>query len=51
MFDNSEAVNELVQLTGSLSAPVVLVGKRYIRGYDPVGMIDLLMQSGWVKEE
>lgn len=45
VFEEPGAVDELVTLTGSLAAPVVTVGKKFLRGYDPVGLMGLLTEE------
>lgn len=42
LFRVSGAVEELVRLTGALAAPVLVVGNRFVRGYDPDKMTALL---------
>ncbi|MHB1627627.1 MAG: glutaredoxin family protein [Bacilli bacterium] len=51
VFRERGAVDELVRLTGSLAAPVVIVGGRFLRGYDPVGLTGLLTEAGWLEEQ
>lgn len=42
------AIEELQRLTGSFEAPVTVVGKHFIRGYDPVALTALLEEEGWL---
>lgn len=49
MFRQSGAVDELVRKTGALAAPVVVVGHRFVRGYDPYLLLALLLEEGWIQ--
>ena len=51
MFRESGAIDDLVRLTGSLAAPVVIAGGKFLRGYDPVGLTGLLTEAGWLDKE
>ncbi|MHB1684637.1 MAG: glutaredoxin family protein [Bacilli bacterium] len=51
VFRESGAIDDLVRLTGSLAAPVVIAGGKFLRGYDPVGLTGLLTEAGWLEEE
>lgn len=51
MFREQGAVDELIRLTGALAAPVIIVGKRFVRGYDPFALQGLLEEEGWFTVE
>jgi glutaredoxin len=48
IFRQGGAADELVQLTGALAAPVVIVGRKFIRGYRPDALHQLLMDEGYM---
>lgn len=41
----------MIRRTGALAAPVVIIGKRFIRGYDPYAMQALLQEEGWLPDD
>ncbi|MCF8567104.1 glutaredoxin family protein [Alicyclobacillus tolerans] len=49
VFREQGAIDDLIRLTGALAAPVVIVGKRFIRGYDPYALTALLEDDGWLE--
>ncbi|RIV18612.1 hypothetical protein D2Q93_13735 [Alicyclobacillaceae bacterium I2511] len=49
VFRQAGAVDELVRKTGALAAPVVVVGHRFVRGYDPYALLALLAEEGWIQ--
>jgi len=51
VFRESGAIDEMIRLTGALAAPVVIIGRRFIRGYDPTALQALLEEEGWLKQD
>lgn len=51
VFEEPGAVDDVVALTGSLAAPVVMIGKKFLRGYDPVSLEKLLKEADLMEEE
>ncbi len=47
VFGEPGVADELVRLTGSLTAPVVVVGRKFLRGYDPMRLTAMLTDAGW----
>lgn len=42
------ATAELVRLTGALAAPVLIVGRHFLRGYQRDAILALLRDEGWI---
>ncbi|QSO46875.1 glutaredoxin family protein [Alicyclobacillus mengziensis] len=51
LFRQANAIDDLMRLTGSFTAPVAIVGKRFVRGYDPVLLSRLLEEEGWLSRD
>lgn len=45
------AIDDLIQQTGAFTAPVLVVGSHYIRGYNPDAMTALLENEGWIQRK
>lgn len=45
------AIDELISQTGTFSAPVVIIGRRFVRGYNPEALLSLLREEGFLTPE
>ncbi|QQE80085.1 glutaredoxin family protein [Alicyclobacillus sp. SO9] len=51
IFREENAAQELMKQTGTLEAPVTIIGKQFVRGYNPEAIASLLQMEGWKLSE